>query len=407
MKKKLLPAYVSGALVNLPFFVVITYLPNFMRQLGASNFQIGLLTTFYFLVSTFSSPFWGALSDLIKNRKLLAFGSVFSFAFLLFALSKAFTPLQVILIRGGIGLVFPAFTGPVLALISEHSTTQQRGGDISWYNAFLSLGRMIGLLIGSYLTHTFSLSYIFFLFSFFLLSTIVPVLFFPEKTFNIRLPDAHRFLSEVKGRLFPVKETGDSLLMEKGLIFLYVSLILRVICIVGFSSFLPLYLVEELGYSLAFIGVFNSVGAAIMIFSMLVAGHAADIVGRKYIILLGLLLSALTPLSYHFGKYFTFILWFGRCAHSFGYSLLISGMSAFVGDIARDREQGALMGWIRMSFSIGGIVGPTIMGSLLSSIGYSMAAYLMATFAFTGFFLTLIAVGETMSEENRHSLEIF
>jgi hypothetical protein len=42
--------------------------------------------------------------------------------------------------------------------------------------------------------------------------------------------------------------------MEKGLIYIYLALALRVICIVGFSSFLPIYLVRGLGYSQEFFG---------------------------------------------------------------------------------------------------------------------------------------------------------
>lgn len=406
MKKKLIPAYLSGTLMNIPLFMVVVFLPTYMRQLGATNLQIGLLSTIYFLISIVSSPFWGSLSDLTKNRKIFSVGSILSFSVILFFISKSTSPNEIIILRALIGIVFPAFSTPLLALISEHSSTTRRGGDISWYNASRALGRMVGLIIAGYLTVFFLLSSLFRQFALFVLLSILPVFFLPDKFLEISFPKPHLLLKEMKSRIFPVKE-GESLLRKNGLIFLYVSITLRVICIVGFASFLPLYITEELGYSLQFLGVFSAVGSGIMIFGMLLAGHSADILGRKRIILMGLFLSSLTPIFYHFGQSFSWLLWSGRVAHSFGYSFLISGSTAFVGDIARKREQGALMGWIRMAFSIGGVIGPLIMGLVLEPLNYAGSAFLMSSFAFLGMVIALVKVKETTNIEERKSLPKF
>lgn len=397
----MLPAYLAGALMNIPLFIAVIFLPTYIRNLGATNFQVGLLSTVYFLVTILSSLFWGAMSDLLENRKLFSLGSIFCFSLIFFLIAKSTSPTQVILLRACIGLIFPAFSTPLLAFISEHSTTEKRGGDISWYNAFRAIGRTVGLLLTGYLTLFFLLSSIFQFFAFFLLVTVLPIMLLPEKLFQLRIPHLDQILHEMKSRILPTKK-GSSLLRENGLIYLYASITLRVICIVGFASFLPLYLTEELGYSLQFLGWFSAVGSGIMIFSMLIAGHSADVVGRKRIILIGLFLSSITPLFYHLGRFLPLLLWLGRITHSFGYSFLMSGSSAFVGDIARKREQGALMGWIRMAFSIGGVIGPLLVGSLLGGIiTYAGAAFLMSLFAFSGLILTLVKVKETTHPQDR------
>lgn len=400
VKRELIPAYISGTLVNIPLFMVVVFLPPYMRKLGASNFQVGVLSTIYFLVSMPASLFWGSLSDLLENRKILPLGSIISFSFILLVLSWSVTPTQVIILRAFIGLTLPAFTAPLLALISEHSTTERRGGDISWYNAFLSLGRMIGLLITGYLALFFPFSSLFRGFGIVLLGTLLPLLFLPRSLFSVHIPQLATIVDEMKSRIFPEKE-GKSVLWENGLIFLYSSITLRVICIVGFASFLPLYLTEELGYNLQFLGTFSAIGSGIMVFSMLVAGYSADVLGRKRIVLTGLLLSFLTPIFYILGKLLLLFLWLGRIFHSFGYSFLMSGSSAFVGDLARKKEQGALMGWIRLSFSFGGVIGPMIMGTILGPLGYTKAALIMSFFALCGLTLTFFKVEETIEVKDQ------
>lgn len=126
VKKEVIPAYITGAIMNLPLFMNFVYLPTYVRALGATDFQIGLLSTFYFLILIFSSPFWGALSDLIENRKLFSLGSIGSLFLIFLLISKSEDPTELILLRGGIALVFPAFSTPLLAFISEHSSISRR-----------------------------------------------------------------------------------------------------------------------------------------------------------------------------------------------------------------------------------------------------------------------------------------
>lgn len=401
MKKEFVPAYISGALMNLPLSMMFTFLPAYARQLGATNFQVGLLTTFYFMLSLVASPFWGGLSDLLENRKLFSIGSIMSLSLILFLLSKATLPIHVIILRGCIGFVIPAFSNPILAFISERSSTERRGEDISWYNAFRGIGSMIGLFIIGYLTIFFELSSIFNIFSLSILCTLIPILLLPEKLLHIHLPRLDSIFEEFKSRILPVKEGGESLLKESGLIFLYISIMFRVICRWGFGTFVPVYIVEELGFSLQFLSIFNAVASGVMIFAMLLGGYASDFLGRKRIISLGLFLSSLAPLLYILGGNHMLFLWLGRFSNTFGYSFLRNGSSAFVGDIARKREQGSLMGWINMSWGIGGVIGPILMGIILGSFKYIGSALIMSTFALTGLILTLVKVGETTNPRKR------
>ncbi len=386
--------------------MIFVYLPVYIRDLGATDFQVGLLSTVYFLVLIVSSPFWGAMSDLLENRKLLPTASTLSFTLIFLWISICENPTQVIIGRAVLALVSPALTAPLLALISEQSSVTKRGGDISWFNAFRSFGGVLGLVIIGYLSYFLSLSLLFKLFAIYFVGLLLPLIVLPGNMFEIRVPEARKILKDMKSRVFPVKE-GHSVLKEKGLMYLYLSLILRVICIVGFTSFLSIFLTEEIEFSLQTLGIFSAVGSGLTFLSMLTAGHLADVLGRRQITLFGFLLSAFTPITYSLGSEILILLWVGRVTHSIGYGFVISGISAFVGDIARKREQGSLMGWINMSFGIGGSIGPLLMGALLGSFGYVGMALFMSSFAIVGLLLTLLKVGETTRIEDRRTLREF
>lgn len=400
MRKQFISAYIAGAILYLPFSMIFNYLPALARQLGATDLQIGLLSTVYFLVTIFSSPFWGAISDLVENRKLFIMGSALSFAMLLYLLSQAMSPFQVILLRGGIGVVFPAFSVPIIALLSERSTSHSRGSDISWFNAFRGGGSMLGLVIIGYLTVFHSLAWIFKLLGFFALLTVPPILLLPGQISTLTIPSLNTIVHEIKSRVFPESEVGASLLRKNGLIFLYASVILRAICIVGFNAFLPVFITEKLGLSLQFLGTFSAVGSGVMIISMLVSGYAADVFGRKLITLIGLFLSFLTPICYFLSTSVFLFIWVGRAFNTFSYSFVYNGTSAFVGDIARKREQGALMGWITLSFGIGGVVGPSLAGTILGTYSYLEAALFTGFIGLLAFFLTFLKVEKPIKAEN-------
>lgn len=395
LRRSSITVYLSGLLFSLPIFVLFVYTPTFAQKLGADNFQVGLLSTVYFLTSMLGSYLWGGLSDVMGNRKLLpVFGSICFTACLLF-LSNAVSAVQVIILRGLIGLTIPAYISPVLALMSEQVRGEKRGKRLGWFNSIRSLGSTMGLFLTGYMVTFLSLSSVFQLFALLAVLSIGPLLLLPGHLTQFSMPDFNRILTDIRHSTFPPQEGGKHIFQQKGLIYIYVALALRVICIVGFASFLPIYIVQELDYSQEFLGVFSGYGNGLMIIGMFIAGWAADKAGRRIIVIIGFLLSALTPIFYSLsGNLVT--LGLGRTFHSLGYCLVISGISTFVGDVADEGSQGAFMGLITVFFSIGGVIGPLIMGTLLGHLGYFKMGIIMSLFAFSAMIITVLKVEETL-----------
>ncbi len=389
--------YLSGLLFSFPIFVLFVYTPGYAESLGATNFEVALLSTVHFLTSMVGSYLWGGLSDVMENRKLLPALSCLFLPVCMLLLSVTVSAVQVILLRGLIGLILPAYISPILALVSEEVRREKRGERLGWFNSIRSLGSTTGLFLVSFLVVFMPLNSIFQLLAFLGVFSVLPLLLGPGCLTEFSLPKFNRILTDIKERLFPSTE-GRWVLKEKGLIYIYLALALRVICIVGFSSFLPIYIVRELGYSQEFLGVFEGFGNGLMIIGMFIAGWAADKLGRRMIVIIGFLLSGLTPIFYSVSSNLL-TLGLGRIFHSLGYCLVIGGISAFVGDLARKGQQGSLMGLITVFFAIGGIVGPLIMGTFLDALGYFRMGILMSLFAFSAIIIAVYKVEETLPSQ--------
>jgi MFS family permease len=340
------------------------------------------------------SYLWGGLSDVMGNRKLLPVLSCIFLPVCLLLLSVAVSPVQTILLRGLIGLILPAYISPILALVSEEVGREERGEKLGWFNSIRSLGSTTGLFLTGFLVASVSLNSIFQLLALLAFLSIPPLLLGPGRVAQFSMPKFDRILKDIKERFFPSGK-GRGGLQEKGLIYIYLALALRVICIVGFASFLPIYIVRELGYSQGFLGIFEGVGNGLMIIGMFIAGWAADKLGRRIIVIIGFLLSGLTPIFYSIsGNLLT--LGLGRTFHSLGYCLVISGIAAFVGDVAGEGRQGSLMGMITVFFAMGGMVGPLIMGTFLGYLGYFRMGMVMSLFAFSAMMIVVYKVEETL-----------
>jgi len=66
---------------------LFTILPPIGRQIGLSEFQIGLVMSIHGLVMLFAGPWWGALSETVGRRRVILIGAaLYTISILLFGL---------------------------------------------------------------------------------------------------------------------------------------------------------------------------------------------------------------------------------------------------------------------------------------------------------------------------------
>lgn len=156
-EKKPKSAFVDRALLGLLFFrftravgigLVWVIMPLFaVRSLGISAFQVGILLSANTFITTFLQSPIGHLSDRIGHRKLLTAGSALSCAAVAFiAWASSFNDLLYASVTLGIAgaLIVPA--GSALAVTLGR--TRGMGRTMGLYNSSLSLGTMLGPVIG-------------------------------------------------------------------------------------------------------------------------------------------------------------------------------------------------------------------------------------------------------------------
>jgi fucose permease len=126
-------------------------------------------------------------------------------------------------------------------------------------------------------------------------------------------------------------------------------------------------LIDEFGLSLSAASAFHYVPMIAIALGGLCFGFLADRLGRKYSIVLGLLLYGTGSLLFIFGSSFGFFVLL-LALSGVGVSVFKVGALALVGDITRSpREHTSLMNTVEGWFAVGAIVGPALVATLLEA----------------------------------------
>ena len=135
-------------LVMIGFGLVIPLLPFFARDLGASSFDMGLLTAVWAAAQFLTAPRWGSISDKYGRRPTLILGLIgFGLGFFLMGMSTQLWMLYAARIIGG--LLSASCIPSAKAYIADITPREERGASMGLLGAAFGLGFMLGPTIGS------------------------------------------------------------------------------------------------------------------------------------------------------------------------------------------------------------------------------------------------------------------
>lgn len=324
------------------------FIPIFARELGASNFEVGLIGAFYGLATFFSFNIFGRLSDIRGRKKFLIIGLLASaLSFPLQALAS--TPFQLLISRFLLGFcigIYPA------ALIAHIYDAKKRIGKLS---AFGSLGWAVGEFLAGLIAVYWK---IFFLSSFFFFLAFLSALKMEIPKVSLSVP------------LFPIK-------MIKKSFSVYLSFLLRHSGATMIWIIFPLYL-SSFGISKFWIGIIYFTNS---IFQFLIMTKI-DKFKSKNLIIFGLLFSAITFYLYSLAKnQFQFL--------PIQILLAISWSSLYIGSLKsvleKNIEKATSVGILKSTISLSGIAGPFFGGLVSQYFGYITTIYVAVVLTFFAF----------------------
>lgn len=373
------------ALCSVGFFARLSYalarspvLPLFALYLGAGPEAIGFAVGISTVTGIFFKLPSGALSDIIGRKRTMLIGLLF-FAFMPFAYLLVKNYNLLIIIRFVHGLA-TAIYGPVSMAVVADIAGRKKGEMLSWFSSVTIIGNLLGAPLGGFILHRspgaanpsitdFQYAY--------LASGIAGLLSLILALGVLRgdkgaadgmgLKEAFsKFMSGIK-EVISDKRVAITSVMEG----------LQNMTVGALEAFLPIYAVKVAGLNEFQAGILWGVQIVTTILSKPIMGKTSDKYGRKALITVGLIVSAvsfgLIPVFSSF-----YLLMITAALFGLGEALVTSSGAAFVADLCKEKHFGTAMGTFGTIFDIGHATGPILAGLLLASHDYLFSFWVMA-----------------------------
>ncbi|MBS1148239.1 MAG: major facilitator superfamily protein [Proteobacteria bacterium] len=350
-------------------------LPLFALSLRATPAEIGWIVMASTIPGILVSYPAGALSDYLgKQRVLLASLVVFATAPFLYLVIE--TAWQLMAVRFYHGFATAIFGTVASAAIAERYTAD-RAARLSAYSSVTIVGRSIAPFLGGTLISlaNFHAVYIACAISG-VLALAVGLLLrdgTPPQTTKLELPHFWASLKTV------LRDRGIMLVsLVEAAQYLVFGAIEAFLALFAASIGIPAWQIGViLGVQLVQIGVILGVQLVSIVFAKPLMGRVSDRVGRRRVILPGLLIGAasvvLIPFAPSFIGLTVLSLVFGL-----GFATVTSSTTALVADLTRDGRYGSSMGVLRTVMDVGQSIGPVLTGFMVGVAGYGSAFTLLA-----------------------------
>jgi MFS family permease len=339
-------------------------LPLFAQSLHATPAEIGWIVMASTLPGILVSYPAGALSDYLgKQRLLLASLVVFATAPFLYLLID--TAWQLMAVRFYHGFATAIFGTVANAAIAERFTTE-RAARLSTYSSVTIVGRSIAPFLGGTLISLASFHAVY------IACAISGVLAFAAGLL-LRDDTPAATVKQARPHFWASLTT---VLRDRGIMLVSLVEAAQYLVFGAIEAFLALF-AASLGIPAWQIGVILGVQLVSIVFAKPLMGRVSDRVGRKHVIIPGLLIGAASVALLSFAPNFI-----GLSALSLvfgiGFATVTSSTSALVADLTSDGRYGSSMGVLRTVMDVGQSIGPVLTGFMVGVAGYGSAFTLLA-----------------------------
>jgi MFS family permease len=359
-------AFISYNLVRMPV------LSLYAQSLGAGPEAIGFIVSASTLTGVFLKWPAGALSDIYDRRWLLLAG-LLAFAIPPFFYQFVSNVGWLVALRFAHGMATAVFAPIALAVVAD-LCREARGAAYGSYTAATQAGAMLGPVLGGWLVVSSGFPSAFVTAG--VLGTIAVLLFL-----LMRLPPQIPHVVPGVGPAAMVRDMVRGARTVIGNVRVVVTSVTdgaRQVANGALMAFLPIYVVG-IGMDAAQAGVLFGVQSVTSFFSRPTMGWASDRIGRKPLIVLGLVVCAASlaaiPFTRPFGDLMVLSVLFG-----FGEAIVNASAAALVADLSELKTLGSAMGMQGTIMDIGHASGPILAGLLIGALGFQAAFSIIAGF---------------------------
>ncbi|WP_406658095.1 MFS transporter [Methanolobus sp. ZRKC2] len=329
----------------------IIFIPIFAKSLGASFFEVGIITAAFAAASFLSSFIFGKAADINRLRPIVLAGLIMS-ALTFFLQVFAYDAISLALIRAMAGFSMSIYPAALTVYIYYQK------GSIGKFSSFGSLGWMIGFLMAAFIENVqylFTLSSLFYCIAFITALGLkdvqkpsVNVSYFSVDTFSKNSPT-------------------------------YLSVFIRHAGAGAVWTILPLYL-TYLGASSFWIGIIYAINPFVQFFVM----RRLDNLRNEWLVKWGFIMSVLAFVVYFLAPGFIFLIP-GMLFIAFGWSFLFVGANQLL--VERNAEKATAAGILNSVIAAATIVGSVSGGLILEYFGYKETMIFAILCSLAGMFI--------------------
>jgi len=335
------------SLINRSGTMVIPFLALYLtKKIGATPAEAGTALLVYGAAAFLAAPLTGKLSDKIGSIKVMKF-ALYGSGLLFFAYSFISDYNWILVATFVLAAVNEAFRPANLSLITEIVTPSQRRMAFALNRLAINAGMSIGPVIGGFLT---LIDYHY--------------LFYANAVASIA---AGIYFSSVKWSSLASQESGVkaadeskirfAILNDKYFLFFLFAVIPANLVFFQHLGALPLYIVDDLGFTTAAFGLFGAINTVIIIFLEVPLNNWMNDTPYKKSLMIGALLAGIG-----FGGFAiattTFPLIVAIVVFTFGEMIFFPVTAAYTSEIAPADRRGEYMGYYQMTFSFAFSAGP-------------------------------------------------
>ena len=356
----------SLSILQIGFGIVTPIFPFYIESLGMAGIELGVLAASFAIARIILAGPMGRLSDRVGRRPVLIL-SLLGFAISNLVYAFAYDVIVMISARAMEGAVSAGFFPAANAFVSDVTTSQNRGTAMG----YLSMGNMVGFIIGpalgGFLAQFLGIRIPFILAA---IATLITMAFL----YVLVQEPTKKIIRESMPKI-PLREVISRAQKCYGIlgIAMFANMFAMGILEVAFM----LDAVVNLGVQPYEIGLFFGVVGITMMVGNVGFGKLSDIRGRKWLIVIGAMIGALSMMMFIFATTPSDLLVAGVVL-SIGMSMRGPAIQALIADLTDPSAYGVLMGAFGAVSNSAYAVSPLIGGQLFDETGSAAISLLIA-----------------------------